>query len=269
MTKASGAYPLARCKVIYLVRHGQATHNKARLESPDDSVYKSEAYFDAPLTDLGWYQAQYLREHVTLTGAIKPQLVVTSPLSRCIQTAIGVFGSGKPIRSSEPTDTALMLTNVAGTHPSVSSKCCPKFMAVEWCREHLGIHPCDRRQDITTLQTQYPAVDFTDILSDQDIHWKPDTREQPQEVRYRARGFANWLLNQTEQKIAVVSHSGFIWEFTRLFGADLSRQVKEELQGGYANCEVRSVLLVDKVGIEQPFGKTDFAGCSAKYFPGQ
>lgn len=65
-------------------------------------------------------------------------------------------------------------------------------------------------------------------------------------MQYRAAAFANWLCKQTEQRIAVVAHSGFIWEFTRLFGEDLTGKVRGELQEGYANCELRSVVLVDK-----------------------
>lgn len=105
---------MARSKIIHLVRHGQATHNKARDDFPSDNVYEDEAYFDAPLTDLGWKQAQFLREHVANTNSIKPQLVVCSPLSRAIQTAIGVFGSGNSLRPSESKFNALMLDNVAG-----------------------------------------------------------------------------------------------------------------------------------------------------------
>lgn len=101
------------------------------------------------------------------------------------------------------------------------------------------------------------------------MQWKRDQREKEQEVQYRAQVFANWLLNLTEIRIAVVAHSGFIWEFTRLFGDDLSGNAKYELQDGYANCEMRSMVLVDKVGVGQVFGGTDFPGCSERYLPGQ
>jgi hypothetical protein len=110
---------------------------------------------------------------------------------------------------------------------------------------------------------------FSEIVSDQDVHWKRDQRETERGVQNRAQLFANWLLNLTELRIAIVAHSGFIWEFTRLFGDDLSGNVKSELQDGYANCEMRSMVLVDKVGAGQVFGGTDFPGCSERYFPGQ
>jgi hypothetical protein len=96
------------------VRLGQATHNKARLDFPNDPVYLSENYFDAPLTDLGWKQAQAVHEHIANLDSIKPQLVITSPLSRCIQTAIGIFGSGISLRPGESKFNALMRNNVAG-----------------------------------------------------------------------------------------------------------------------------------------------------------
>lgn len=268
MAQGQGAYPAARCKVVYLVRHGQATHNKARLESPNDSVYESEAYFDAPLTELGWRQAQQVREHICNTGSIQPQLVVTSPLSRCIQTAVGIFGSGNSLGPGESNSNALMQNSVASHGLGISSLGCPRFVAVEWCRERMGQHPCDRRRTICKLQDQYPAVDFSEIVHDVDVHYKPTQRETEEEVRYRAQVFTNWLMNLSETRIAVVAHSGFIWEFTRLFGDDLSETVKSELQLGYANCELRAIMLVDKLGLAQAIFPADFPGCSAKYFPG-
>ena len=32
---------------------------------------------------------------------------------------------------------------------------------VQYCREHLGLHPCDRRRPLAYLKAQYPAVDFS------------------------------------------------------------------------------------------------------------
>ena len=36
-----------------------------------------------------------------------------------------------------------------------------KQRLLQWCREHLGLHPCDRRSSLTYLKQQYPAVDFS------------------------------------------------------------------------------------------------------------
>ena len=33
--------------------------------------------------------------------------------------------------------------------------------AAQYCREHLGRHPCDRRRSLAHLREQYPAVDFS------------------------------------------------------------------------------------------------------------
>lgn len=268
IVKLSGAYPMHRCKVVHLVRHGQATHNKARLESKDEKIYESEEYFDAPLTPLGWQQAQYVKEHNAITNCINPQVIIVSPLTRCLQTAIGVF-AGTPLQQGEDPSNALMLDGVTESRNGISASGLPPFVAVEWCREHMGVHPCDRRRPISILQSQYPAIDFTNLAMDQDVYWKKDHRETDDEVKYRTRVFANWLLNLTEVRIAVVAHSGFIWDFTRLFGEDCSAKVRKELQEGYANCEMRSIVIVDKFGIGQPFSKTDFPGCSKKYTPGQ
>ena len=38
---------------------------------------------------------------------------------------------------------------------------CSRMSCLQWCREHLGLHPCDRRSSLTYLKQNYPAVDFS------------------------------------------------------------------------------------------------------------
>lgn len=35
------------------------------------------------------------------------------------------------------------------------------ILDVQLCREHLGLHPCDRRGKVSLLRKTYPAVDFS------------------------------------------------------------------------------------------------------------
>lgn len=46
-------------------------------------------------------------------------------------------------------------------HPAVSAAGCPPFVAWEGCREHYGVHYCDRRRSISELAPRFPAVDFS------------------------------------------------------------------------------------------------------------
>ena len=46
--------------------------------------------FDAHLTEEGWKQAEDLNRHIVNAG-LKVDLVVVSPLSRALETAVGAF----------------------------------------------------------------------------------------------------------------------------------------------------------------------------------
>lgn len=120
-------YPMHRCKIINLVRHAEGTHNQAAAH--DKRAYNSLQFFDAPITELGWQQARQLQGHA-LWARVFPQIVVTSPLTRCLQTAVASFGGGS-MAPNEPTCNALMAEGVALTHPAISSRESPPFICVD------------------------------------------------------------------------------------------------------------------------------------------
>ncbi|KAF5825880.1 histidine phosphatase superfamily [Dunaliella salina] len=78
--------PLNYTKTIHFVRHGEAMSNVHGEK--DRAQYKSPEWFDADLSEKGWAQAEALGKHIVNRG-IKPQLVVTSPMTRALQTASG------------------------------------------------------------------------------------------------------------------------------------------------------------------------------------
>ncbi|KAH9295317.1 hypothetical protein KI387_038905, partial [Taxus chinensis] len=226
-TPDSGLYPLHRCKILHLVRHGQGYHN---VEGEKDfKAYMSPEFLDASLTPLGWEQVNNLRKHIGNNGiASRIELVVTSPLTRTMQTAVGVFGGVSYIDgdSSPP----LMVAGVGkSNHNAISSSNCPPVIAVELCREHLGVHPCDKRKSITEYLPLFPAIDFSLVETDEDYLWKPDVREKIEEVAARGRSFFNWLLTRKENEIAVVSHSGFLTHTLASFGKDCNPSVRNEI----------------------------------------
>nr|DAD22209.1 TPA_asm: hypothetical protein HUJ06_023672 [Nelumbo nucifera] len=137
-TAGSSLYPLYRCKVLHLVRHAQGIHN---VEGEKNSkAYLSPELFDAHLTPLGWQQVDNLHKHVHASGLIKRiDLVITSPLLRTMQTAVGVFGGhGYTDGVDAP---PLMVANAGNSdRAAISSLNCPPFLAVELCREHFVCH---------------------------------------------------------------------------------------------------------------------------------
>ncbi|KAJ4843063.1 hypothetical protein Tsubulata_042240 [Turnera subulata] len=227
-------YPLHRTKTIHLVRHAQGIHNV--LGEKDESVYLSEELFEARLTPLGWEQADNLRKYVRESGIYdKIELVIVSPLMRALQTAVGVFGGeGYADGVDVP---PLMVANVGGSdHPAVSSLNSPPFVAVELCREHLGVHPCDRRRSVTECQPLFPAIDFS------------------------LATLGHWLWTRKEKEIAVVSHGTFLYQTLSAFGNDCHPTIKNEICTHFKNCELRSVVLVDRGLLGSDPAPTNYPG---------
>ncbi|KAF6154563.1 hypothetical protein GIB67_017945 [Kingdonia uniflora] len=226
-------FPLHRCKTIHLVRHAQGIHN---VEGDKDyQTYLSPALFDAHLTPLGWQQADNLRKHVHACGlAKKIDLVITSPLLRTMQTAVGVFGGeGYVDGMCVP---PLMVANAGNSdRPAYSSSSCPPFIAVEECREHL-------------------------IESDEDILWKAQIREPNEDVATRGMEFLNWLWTRKEKEIAIVTHSGFLFRTLKELGNGYHPLMKEEICKHFANCELRSMVIVDRSMIGSDSSTTNYPG---------
>nr|GMC52441.1 phosphoglycerate mutase-like protein 1 isoform X1 [Ipomoea batatas] len=226
-------YPLHRCKTIHLVRHAQGFHNVEGEK--DQNAYLLPHLFDANLTPLGWQQVDNLRKHVNSTGLSKRvALVVTSPLLRTIQTAVGVFGGEG--YADDIQGLPLMVANAGNSsRPAISSLNCPPFLAMELCREHIIEH-------------------------DDDYLWKEDIRETDEELATRGMTFLNWLLKRKEKEIAVVTHSGFLTHTLKQFGNDCNLNVKNEICRQFKNCELRSMVIVDKCMIGTDTPTTDYPG---------
>lgn len=237
-------FPLHRCKFIHLVRHGQGHHNVAGENNY--GAYMSEEFLDASLTPTGWQQAFALKKHLAdVPGGLGLELVVTSPLMRTMQTAAGVFGiQGTP---SQDLSTLLMVegtgNSTVGTILTTES---PPILAVEMCREHLGRHPCDKRSNLREYRQQFPAIDFSEIETEEDTWWDAHVRESSEDLTERGRKFVSWLMARKETRIAVVSHSSFLIHFLSLFASECGPVVQKEVRSGYNNCEMRSLVLIDR-----------------------
>ncbi|KAK3423420.1 hypothetical protein EUGRSUZ_F00456 [Eucalyptus grandis] len=222
---ATGPYPLHRRKTLHLVRHAQGIHNVAREKNNDP--LKSYDFFDAQVTPLGWQQVSNLHRHVQACGLSKKiDLVITSPLLRAMQTAVGVFsGEGCTDGIGAP---PLMVANAGNSdHPAISSLNCPPFIAVELCRERL-------------------------IENVDDVLWTPDVREKDEEIADRGMKFLSWLWTREEKEIAIVTHSAFLLHSLKAFGNDCHLLITNEPCKQFANCELRSVVIVNKGCLKDP-----------------
>ncbi|CAG7868462.1 unnamed protein product [Brassica rapa] len=223
-------YPLESCKIIHLLRHGQAEHN---VEAEKDrNALLSPHLFDAPLTDHGHQQVENLRERVVSSGLLKRvELVVTSPLLRTMQTAVGVFGN-------------------EDNQPNMINK--PSILALEVARDRNGVRPPDMRRNVSEYQTIFPTIDFSQayiffhIESEEDNLWRPDVRESEEEILARGLEFMKWLWKRPEKEVAVVSHGIVLQHMLYVFANDCDVSVRHELCKRFANCEIRTVVIVDK-----------------------
>eukprot|EP00271_Cylindrocystis_brebissonii_P018578 TRINITY_DN534_c0_g1_i3.p1 TRINITY_DN534_c0_g1~~TRINITY_DN534_c0_g1_i3.p1 ORF type:complete len:294 (+),score=43.39 TRINITY_DN534_c0_g1_i3:248-1129(+) len=246
-------FPEHRCKFLSLVRHGEGYHNVA--QAADVAAFTSYDYYDASLTPKGWEQALALRCHLAglPNGGLGIELIVTSPLLRTMQTAAGVFGS--TVDDASPSSAPLFMQageEANGGPVAISAAGCPPIVAVEMCREHLGRYPCDARSSVTLYRPKFPVVDFSQVETDEDTWWQPDERESSADLITRGRKFVQWLMARPERRIAIVSHSSFLAHMLGEFGAECGPEVQREVRTRFDNCEMRSLVLVDRGGVTMP-----------------
>uniref|UniRef100_A0A2N9F5S3 Phosphoglycerate mutase-like protein 1 n=1 Tax=Fagus sylvatica TaxID=28930 RepID=A0A2N9F5S3_FAGSY len=153
---------------------------------------------------------------------------------RTMQTAVGVFG-GEAYTDGVNVPPLMVANTGNSDHPAISSLNSPPFVAVELCREHL-------------------------LESDDDILWKPNIREKNEEVAARGLNFLKWLWTRKEKEIAIVTHSGFLFHTLSAFGNDCHPSVKSEICKNFANCELRSVVIIDRSMIGSDSSTTNYPG---------
>ena len=177
---------------ILCIRHGESTFNAAWRAACVDPLH-----FDAPLTEDGHRQ---VREARTALHERPVELVITSPLTRALQTATGLF-EGHPNR--------------------------PRYLVAHLARERLE-NSCDQGRAPALLARDFPALDFTALAN---VWWHtdeaPDHRgislEPVEHVEKRAAEFRRFLHARPERCIAVVAHGTFLRHLTGR---------------SFANCEV-------------------------------
>ncbi len=169
---------------IFLIRHGQSEFNVVYEADGTDPMV-----LDAPLTALGQAQARQVREKVADLGI---RQVITSPLTRAIQTALGIFDGIAPIRV------------MAGHH------------------EHLE-HSCDIGRAPHQLQADFPMLSFDHL---DDIWWHQGQENEtgvpvePHDVfGARIDRFRDSLHSLTDRPVAIIGHGN---TFKELAGFDMA-----------------------------------------------
>ena len=68
------------------------------------------------------------------------------------------------------------------------------------------------------------------IEEETDAYWKRESRESHDQIRERGRKFIQWLMARPEQRLAVVSHSSFMYFMLSNYGHDASETVQSEIR---------------------------------------
>ncbi|KAH8077491.1 phosphoglycerate mutase-like protein [Cristinia sonorae] len=202
-------------KLVYLCRHGQGYHNVA------ESKYGTEAWDaywstlngddeltwgpDPLLTPVGQGQAVDAREAWKAElefGIPTPERCYASPLRRALDTwTITMGGEGEHRVLPEASRRVTILEN---------------------CREEYGIHTCDLRSPLSSLQRLYPPPMYTfeDGFREEDPVWREGERETKENIARRALTVLDVIFRGDRDGaiVSITAHGGFINGFLAAIG---------------------------------------------------
>jgi len=183
-------------------RHGIARHNVRDSRTGQGPNLEDPAWLDPPLIRQGRVEALAVGDtirgwwrHNKTTPSDRIELIVTSPLTRCLQTAALAFLPGL----SDDGDDAY--EDDIDPAPTV---------CVEDVREAFGVHYPDRRRRKSVLERHWRGVQFDAEMTELDELWRPDRRETWDDIRARVRKFLDVLSVRPEGNVVVVSHGVWI-----------------------------------------------------------
>jgi broad specificity phosphatase PhoE len=226
-------------KLIHFVRHAEGWHNVHR-----DKIKLPECH-DANLTPEGVRQCEMLQQ---ATQILRPQLVVSSPLTRTLQTAELSIGPQRKAAGSP-------------------------LLALEEVRETVN-YLCDGRRSLKKVAAAEHVpndVDWSLCTHDHDHIWEQyevrhGSQEEFQGLREtadlpalvaRAQAAVEWLRARPETEIVVVSHAAFLMHLFQFGQPDAPRrelrtqpavfeyesaQQRLWMMSMFSNAEMRSVV---------------------------
>jgi glucosyl-3-phosphoglycerate phosphatase len=170
--------------IIHFVRHGQSEFNRIWALTGRDPQIR-----DAPLSALGHAQVEAASP---MALALRPDLIITSPLTRAIQTTLGLFG----------TDVAPIVVDAIHAERITNT-------------DDVGSAPGD-------LANRFSALDFSEL---RDPWWPTGPLdelgvplESDESFEGRVAEFCRSLTLRPQARIVVVGHGNF-------FGALLGRHL--------------------------------------------
>ena len=116
---------------------------------------------------------------------MKIDLVLCSSLTRTLETARNIFSS----------------INV----PIIALDIIKEFPQ--------GLHTCNKRSDKKELIQQFPEIDFSEVVTEEDNLWNDRREETIDELDHRITSFNSFIKSRKEENIAIISHNSFIGQY--------------------------------------------------------
>ncbi len=226
---------LITSKIVHFQRHGQGYHNllgdvvrasgrEVHIDiddcNPERNPFVKPEIQDSPLTFQGRTEATSRRYEASM---LSPQLIVVSPLVRAVQTALLTFADHIYAKKDK-------------------MKIRVPLIAVDGCREQLGLLTCNKALPLSQTKSEFPEVDFSLVTHDEDDHlWNQyeSRRESPIDEANRAYDFlTNFLMEREEEEVAVVCHSA--WLFS-VCNAVIDCGGDDSLESWFGTGEIRSL----------------------------
>ena len=170
-------------RFVTLFRHkgSEMEGNHSRASSRSGTV-KDRSLADPALSEHGWKELETIKAYYETHPV--PEIVITSPLKRSLQTST-VFKSLNT-----------------------------KIVAEELCRSSLTKCLSSKRSLISEIKLEFDFVDFSNCYYDEDNLYQSENRSQWKSkvlaVRERANRFLTYLEELPHKDITVISHSSFI-----------------------------------------------------------
>lgn len=222
-------------KQLFLLRHGQATHNP-RAEAAKDAGCSYDEFFelmrqddslDSELTALGRQQASRVGEKFGNRLFAATDLIVSSPLSRALQTAEGA----------------------TATFTNHSNR-----LMMEEFREIHGVLLNAKRRTRNELEERFPRWDTSRLATDHDNLWVEEVLEASQDAVQRSvMGLQYLFQERLETNILLVAHGGLL-HYTLQDGVtvrDGRKKIKDDDTGvnrRFENCGLRRYEMTEDSG---------------------
>jgi broad specificity phosphatase PhoE len=174
-----------RSQIVVFLRHAAAAHNFHGADICSSHFFDPSLVFQGKIAALeagerifNWWRESHPEKSINL--------VITSPLTRCIQTAVLAFLSG-------------------GKYDDNTEVRCEESV-----REACGVHYPDKRRNRSLLENHWTMIQFEPSMTEEDELWGKTHRENWIHLQHRVQDFIEGLAYRTEDNIVVVSHGVWI-----------------------------------------------------------